>query len=98
MILPSELAGGGAIFHPGRICITEQAHGLLSKDDVDNALRRHLRGDWGEMEEEDREANERALCNGSRLFSLFLSAAKERFYIITEANRSCTTILMPSDY
>ncbi len=85
-------------FLPGRIVITANAARELSDDDVAVALRRHLRGDWGELEHQDREANERALREGSRLLSAYSSSAGLRFWIITEHDRSATTVLLPEDY
>ena len=58
---------------------------------------RHQSGDWGDMDEEDMAANESALDYGSRLF-LSYKCGEETVWIITEANRSSTTILLPSDY
>ncbi len=62
------------------------------------ALNRHLQGDWGTLDPEDIEANENALRNGGRLFSAYLTSAALKFWIITEADRSATTILLPEDY
>jgi hypothetical protein len=85
-------------FPPGRIVITANAARELAGDDVTIALRRHLRGDWGELELPDREANDRALVHGSRLLSAYASSTGLRFWIITEHDRSATTVLLPEDY
>jgi hypothetical protein len=66
-------------------------------------LRRHARGDWGEVCEEDREANDHALIDGSRLLSAYRTSLGEKLWVITEAvddsgNRAATTILLPSEY
>jgi hypothetical protein len=62
------------------------------------ALRRHARGDWGELEAEDREANDRSVTEGTRLLSAYHTEAGVKFWIITEADRSATTVLLPSEY
>lgn len=59
---------------------------------------RHLRGDWGEVCEEDWQANDDAVENGERLLSAYTLAAGERLWIITECDRSVTTILTPDEY
>jgi hypothetical protein len=60
-------------------------------------LARHMRGDWGELVQEDRLANDRALAHGTRIVSSY-NIGDDKVWIITEADRSCTTILMPEDY
>ena len=54
--------------------------------------------DWGEVSDEDRARNEAALKQGSRLFSAYHAANSTKFWIITEADRSVTTVLLPADY
>lgn len=61
-------------------------------------LRRHLAGDWGDLDAEDRAANECALRDEARLLSAYELTTGERLWIITEADRSTTTLLLPSDY
>jgi hypothetical protein len=61
-------------------------------------LRRHVTGDWGEMSEEDVKENELSLEQGFRLLSRYQTSKGERFWIITEADRSATTILLPVEY
>ena len=63
-------------------------------------LRRHFSGDWGELHDEDRNSNQRALTTRERLFSSYnVDVGYEtRLWIITEADRSTTTVLLPSDY
>ncbi len=82
----------------GRTVITANAKATLSDVDVEVALMRHERGDWGIVDDHDKEANERALQNGDRLLSVFRSEAGDRFYVITEWDRSATTVLLPEDY
>jgi hypothetical protein len=85
-------------FPLGRTYITATAHRALSAPDVLLALRRHARGDWGELPPEDWQANELALVEGSRLFSTYRDERGIWFWIITEADRSATTVLLPEDY
>ena len=60
-------------------------------------LSRHQRGDWGNLDKEDKQANDQALTLGDRIFSAYqLETAK--FWVITEADRSATTILLPEEY
>ena len=60
-------------------------------------LTRHVQGDWGEVDDEDKQANDDALKTGARLLSAY-TALDERIWIITEADRSSTCILLPSEY
>jgi len=85
-------------FALGRIMVTPAALHVLSIVEMDNALQRHCRGDWGDVCSEDWEANDLALSERHRVLSVYQSTAQEVFWIITEWDRSLTTILLPSDY
>ena len=61
-------------------------------------LLRHKHGDWGEVPPEDVEENERALREGSRLFSSYRTRREDKLWVITEWDRSVTTLLLPEDY
>jgi len=61
-------------------------------------VRRHAWGDWGDVSADDAQANERALQEGSRVFSAYALATGERLWIITEADRGSTTVLLPDEY
>ena len=61
-------------------------------------LDRHLRGDWGDCDAEDRQRNEEALQMGARIFSVYHTRKGIKLWVITEADRSATTILLPSEY
>jgi len=87
-----------ALFRLGRIVATPNALGELSQQDMLSAIKRHQAGDWGELDEHDRQANDRALTDGTRLFSVYRSVNGMRFWVITEADRSATTVLLPEDY
>ena len=74
--------------------------GALSLEvDLTAYLLRHHCGDWGEeLCDEDKQANEHSLKDGSRLLSCYRTPAGDRLYIITEWDRSMTTILLPEEY
>ena len=61
-------------------------------------LNRHLRCDWGDVDAEDRQANEDALLHGGRIFSVYHTRTRVKLWVITEADRSATTILLPDEY
>lgn len=85
-------------FSLGRLVATPEALRHVSNKETMTAVRRHLTGDWGEVGNEDKAANDRALIDGTRLLSAYSTAAGVKFWIITEADRSVTTILLPEDY
>jgi len=85
-------------FQLGRTVITRNALERLRNEDVQEALGRHAAGDWGDVCPEDQQENELSLEKGFRLLSVYRSKAGEKFWVITEADRSATTILMPEDY
>jgi hypothetical protein len=87
-----------ALFRLGQIVATPNALNKLTQQDVLTALQRHQAGDWGDVCQDDRQANDRALNDGSRLFSVYHSEKQFKFWVITEADRSVTTVLMPEDY
>ena len=85
-------------FELGQMVITSNASSILSNEDIQKAIARHSNCDWGDLEEEDREVNNQALKDGDRLFSAYHDSNNVKFWIITEADRSVTTVLMPEDY
>ena len=88
----------GARFHLGRILITANAEATLAAEDWAAALRRHGRGDWGELCADDAKQNERALLDGGRLVSVYHGRNCVKFHIITEFDRNVTAVLLPEDY
>lgn len=88
----------GKKFPLGQIVATPNALSTITQDEILCALARHARGDWGTMSKEDWNANEQALRHGERLFSVYHSAQEVKFWIITEHDRSVTTVLLPEDY
>lgn len=91
-------AGSPARFPLGQTVITAGAAAALPNDDIQRALARHHSGDWGDVGHEDREENETALAEGFRLLSAYNTADGTRFWVITEADRSATTVLLPEEY
>ncbi|MFO0979123.1 MAG: hypothetical protein U0996_22120 [Planctomycetaceae bacterium] len=88
----------GRLFALGQIVITRHAQNVLTNRDLNEALIRHLEGDWGQVCESDRQLNDSAIRNGGRIMSEYCSSSGVRFWIITEYDRSVTTILLPCDY
>jgi hypothetical protein len=84
-------------FSLGQTVITANASLQLATEEVLTALKRHASGDWGDLCPEDCLANDEALQHGGRLFSAY-GQGDNRFWIITEADRSVTTVLLPNDY
>jgi len=91
---------GDRKFPLGKLVATPGAAAALArnKQEPSEFLRRHWRGDWGELDSHDRQENELSLVNGLRLLSRYSLADGTPIYIITEADRSATTILLPSEY
>ena len=87
-----------AKFRLGQIVTTPNALELLTSEDILMAITRHQAGDWGELSAEDRIANDQSLIDGTRILSAYHSARGLRFWILTERDRSVTTVLMPEDY
>lgn len=92
---------GRSTFTPfalGGIYITPGAMAQLSNSDITTALDRHARGDWGDIDEHDRLANDESLRTGCRLLSAYHTGKGSKFWIITEASRETTTVLLPEEY
>lgn len=85
------------LFELGKICATPGAAAL--DVDLGEYLRRHHCGDWGEgLGEQDHEANENALRHGHRILSCYRTSDEVRLYIITEWDRSVTTVMLADEY
>ena len=84
-------------FRLGQVVVTANAHDRLDRSVLAHALTRHAAGDWGDLDAEDAAANEEALTDGGRLFSAY-GTGDNRVWVITEADRSVTTVLLPEDY
>jgi len=90
-------------FDLGKLTVTRGINDRIA-DDIDFAkfvqisLQRHARCDWGDVCKEDHKENEYALDNNLRLFSVYKDPELGTIWIITEANRYCTTVLFPEEY
>lgn len=92
--------GGAPLFPLGRLVSTPAALSALvaAEQTPDLFLRRHHAGDWGEVAPDSKKANDAAVHGGDRILSIYTLRTGERIWIITEADRSATTVLLPSDY
>ena len=88
------------LFNPGQTVATPGALAALaeSAQHPGDFLSRHLRGDWGELCEEDKQVNQEALEHDLRLLSAYRTTAGTKLWIITEADRSATTIMLQVEY
>jgi len=82
----------------GQLFATPTAIIAVTEKEVQQALQRHVMGDWGELDEEDKKANDQALQTGERLLSAYRTANGTKFWIITEADRASSCVLLPEDY
>ena len=94
-----------AKFHPGQIVATPGAlEALQSAGETPHEfLVRHLSGDWGDLDQEDRQLNDDAVIDGSRILSAYTTRKDERLWVITEAaddhgRRASSRLLLPSKY
>lgn len=88
-------------FELGQVVATPGALEALEKAGVSahRLLYRHVTGDWGDLSDDDKHANDRALLEDTRLLSAYtLPGTDEKIWIITEWDRSYTTLLLPKDY
>ena len=85
-------------FPTGRLLCTPGAMNSVGRDEMMAAYFRHRKGDWGEVCPEDWRSNDQAIRSGMRILSAFHTRTGQKFWIITEADRSATTILLPEDY
>ncbi|MGJ0486008.1 MAG: hypothetical protein ACR65R_15950 [Methylomicrobium sp.] len=90
---PYLFRSGKIVSTPGALEALETNHYRLF-----TLLLRHLTGDWGEIPAEDAAANREALNNGWRILSSYPQPSGARIWIITEADRSATTVLLPEEY
>ncbi len=91
-------ASAGQLVPIGRLAATPAVLEKIPRPELMAALKRHMRRDWGDVSEADRKANDLALNTGERLLSSYKSGSGTKFWIITEGNRSYTTILLRSEY
>ena len=85
------------IFEVGMLVATQGVSELFSPEFIAKCHARHIKGDWGDLCDEDKQTNEHALEHGSRLMSVYEHNGY-KLYVITEADRSTTTYLLPEEY
>jgi hypothetical protein len=87
-------------FPLGRVVATPGALSALEKAEQSPAefLDRHVNGDWGEVTDADKQENELSVEQGFRILSAYTTSAGDTIWILTEADRSATTILLPEEY
>ena len=90
-------------FNLGRLVMTRGVNDQVAEDEafakfVMSSLTRHRRGDWGDLSDEDKQENQFSLEKGFRLLSAYEAEGLPKIWIITEADRSATTILFPDEY
>ncbi len=91
--MPAKFELGQVVATPGALAALE-----CCGESPADYLRRHQAGDWGEVCDEDRRENELSLLHGFRLLSSYHLGSGTKIWIITEADRSATTILLPEEY
>lgn len=84
----------------GKILATPGAMDALraSGESPHKFIKRHGNGDWGLIDQEDARSNDSALLSGDRILSAYRTATGVKLWIITEADRSATTLLLPKEY
>ena len=88
------------LFELGQVVATPGALDALAAAGVMHTalVARHIAGDFGDLCEEDKQSNQEALADGNRIFSAYTLPTRKRIWVITEADRSVTTLLLPSEY
>lgn len=96
----SHVISEGVIFSLGHTVATPHALKTLAQQGITplSLLKRHASGDWGNVPPDDAQANQDALKSGAHLFSSYHIGPDARIWVITEADRSVTTLLLPSEY
>jgi hypothetical protein len=87
-----------AKFELGQLLATPGVLEAASREDLGEYLGRHAAGDWGIVGDADKRANDRSLIEGTRLLSAYRLRSGVKIWIITEADRAATTVLLPSEY
>jgi hypothetical protein len=87
-----------ALFELGEIYATPGVKRKVSQEEALMSLSRHVSGDWGNVGVQDWKENDFALRNGCRILSTYVGGEAVTYWIITEADRSATTILLPEEY
>lgn len=85
-------------FPLGQIVATKNAVDSLDPSDVLACVQRHAACDWGELPDDDKSMNDLALEDEGRILSAYRDSKGTEFWVITEWDRSATTVLLPDDY
>lgn len=90
-------------FEIGKLVATRAVSDRMDSDEKFDTfcqvcMHRYFNADWGDLDEEDRALNDEAIESGDRIFASYIYEDGEKLWIITEADRSVTTLLFPSDY
>lgn len=85
-------------FCPGTVVATLGALEIATNEQIHELLTRHLTGDWGDVDPEDAKANESALKHDLRILSSYKLPGDRKLWVLTEADRSQTTVLTPGEY
>jgi hypothetical protein len=95
-----RFSGRSRLFSLGAVVATPGAMNSLAAAGLSpsSLLARHACGDWGEVSAADALANDAAVNGGDRLLSAYVLATGERLWVISEADRSVTTLLLPAEY
>ncbi|MCI0540853.1 MAG: DUF6166 domain-containing protein [Verrucomicrobiales bacterium] len=88
----------GIKFSLGEIVVTSGALRKLPPEDITAAVRRHARGDWGELDFENAQLNDLRVQEGGPIASIYRASNGVKFYVLTESDRSVTTLLLPEEY
>lgn len=104
--LPDDIRPLAVRFELGRLCITVGAAMQIIADQIRTMLTRHASGDWGHLAHEDRDLNDVGLRTGGQLMSAYAiepsnpckGYGDNTIWVITEADRSATTVLLPREY
>lgn len=88
------------LFHPGRLLVTPAAHAALHTHGIPviSVILQHVCGNWGEVPDDDRRQNDLSVETGLRLLSCYRLPDASRIWVITEWDRSVTTLLLPDEY
>jgi hypothetical protein len=94
------LAKPKPLFALGQVVATPGALNTMTQLDIAplELIHRHVTGDWGDLDAEDQQQNQLATRSGMRIFSSYKIGATSKIWIITEADRSSTTLLLPNEY
>ena len=84
---------GRVVATPGALAALEKAEQLPAE-----FLDRHVNGDWGEVPDADKQENERSVAQGFRILSAYTTSAGDKVWILTEADRSATILMLPEEY